>query len=647
MSHNLLDNEHSTQTRRISKARVIAGFMGEIDAAGAIILVSATSNSFQASVRLACEFKVPFETSTIKILDQNLPPGGYSATALFAGQRIMFGLDVLSNNNECKFPDFLDVVDLRSHKRRRFGPEIQAAEIATRHGIIMATPIDISQNSVALIIVSTENKLSKGELVKLKIRGDTTSRDIFSFDMVVNDINVADSIVRITLGFSGTGSNIENRRTTRHPIDTFTLALCPLDDHLGGILTSTILDISLTGCQCKADKDTLPAWLTPGVHLQLKDQNVTATIMWVHGGRFGLRIDALDDATTLTYWSGMFSRVRLSHGIHQSQLDELVNLFTQTGLLKGNRRKLYGANPLKFLPPERMEQNSLLYHRIVAMDANDRPIGHLSMSRFTDDLWYFQEGAHTGDAGTTFRELYAMVIESARNLYNSSKSSPRYLSGLYHANIKSAGNFGQELYADKANRTYPMFQVSIDLNKEPFDKDISTFYGSVNGLNASDRRNIFSQFDPILTECFAGWNGDHPRLNAELSKLGPSHSAETLLLSTDKEVWGLAYRLKSYYALNATGVMNSLFLIVKASTSADIIKSGISQLLESGFTFGTDDVAIIVDKHLSEEILFEAGLQNPKPFTFFVIDSHLNKEFLGAKKEPENPQDLRQSKKSS
>ena len=93
--------------------------------------------------------------------------------------------------------------------------------------------------------------------------------------------------------------------------------------------------------------------------------------------------------------------------------------------------------------------------------------------------------------------------------------------------------------------------------------------------------------------------------------------------------------------------MNSLFLIVKASTSADIIKNGISQLLESGFTFGTDDAAIIVDKHLSEKNIFEDGLQNPKPFTFFVIDSRLNKEFLGAEKEPENPQDLRQSKKSS
>lgn len=635
------------EARRITKSRVIAGFMGEIDAAGAVILITSQKHSVKQSVRLICEFKVPFESSTIRIREQYLEPDTYLAIALFAGQRIMFELTVLADGSECKFPNYLDILDLRTYKRRRFGPEIQAAEISTSRGIIMATPVDMSQNSIALIMASDEADLCPGEHVKIKIRGDTASRDIFSFDMFVKNSISSTLLTRILLEFNDHHLSIDVRKTVRQKIDRKTLVIAPLDDHLGGDFSVDIIDISLTGCQCEFNESMRPAWLTQGIHVNLKNQNVTGTIMWIQNDRFGLRLDALDESSTLAYWSETFATVKVEHGVHHSQLDELVNLFTQSGLLKGKRRKLYGTDPSKFLPPERVEKNPLLYHRVVASDKNGKPYGHISLSRLADDLWYFHEGAHTGEPGQQYRDLYRMTVELARQLYLTSKIAPRYLSGLWHTSIKSAGVVGEEILADPSSRSYPLFQVSLEKNSSKETKSHDVRFSSISDLNASDRRNIFSQFDPILTECFAGWNGDHPRLNAELSKLGPSHSAETLLLSTDKEVWGLAYRLKSYYALNATGVMNSLFLIVKASTSADIIKSGISQLLESGFTFGTDDVAIIVDKHLSEEILFEAGLQNPKPFTFFVIDSHLNKEFLGAKKEPENPQDLRQSKKSS
>jgi hypothetical protein len=212
--------------------------------------------------------------------------------------------------------------------------------------------------------------------------------------------------------------------------------------------------------------------------------------------------------------------------------------------------------------------------------------------------------------------------------------------------VISTDRLTKRLLDDEQSRYFNLSHSSISRqlrhNQETYFK-----ISPLEDLNADERRTALSNFDATLVEGFAGWNGNHPRLNAELSKLGSHHEAKTLLIGDEKRVWAMAYRLRSYYALNVTGVMNSLFLIVLPDVSAADIAGAIRQLVDNGMAFGTDDVAIIASSKADTELPFVQQLPDPKMFTFFIIDNHLNREFLGAKVESQESTKLRRPSKKS
>jgi hypothetical protein len=641
-----------SKNRVIKKSRVIAGLLGEIDAAGVLVFFQPESKNASIAARIQSEFKIPFESSILRIIDSTMKPGTYQASALFAGQRITFSVEVTDDSGLCKLPSEVLISDLRSQKRRRFGPEIEHAEIFTKHGVIMATPIDMSQNSIALFMNSTEGSLTPGESVRLVIRGDTTSQDIFTANLQVKEFLVVAKQSKILLAPKDPRDDIRGqgllRLVPRHAMTHMTFLISPLDDHLGEPINCLISDVSLTGFQCVIPGIEAVPWAMPGVHVSIRSMGVTATIIWKDAEQCGFRINGIDHSTILSEWSNILAKFKIGHGFHHTQVDELVNLFTESGLLKGGRRKIYGETLGGFLPPEHVLDNPMLYRRVLAIDANVLMEGHISMARLSEDLWYFQEGSHIGDKTDTYRLLYIKTILLARTMYISSKQAPRYLSGLFHTNIKSAGVFGSELFTDPAARVFLLHQVSMSktfakLPTEVLNQKISP----LEDLNADERRTALSNFDATLVEGFAGWNGNHPRLNAELSKLGSHHEAKTLLIADEKRVWAMAYRLRSYYALNVTGVMNSLFLIVLPDVSATDIAGALRQLVDNGMAFGTDDVAIIASSKADIELPFVQQLPDPKMFTFFIIDNHLNREFLGAKVESQESTKLRRPSKKS
>lgn len=637
-------NDQIHQPRIITKSRIIAGFLNEMDAAGALILLSNENGEFLGSIRISCEFKVPFETSIIEILDKDLPLATYSATALFAGQRIQFKLEVASAHGNCRFPDQLTLVDLRAHKRRRFGPEVQSAEIATHKGVLMAMPIDLSQNSLAVVLATNTHELSINERVKVKVRGGNTSRDVFSFDMKVNEIDATNSIVRVLLNFEGKTQNSGVRRSGRRLIGGVKINIRPVDDHIGGEQSCPLNDVSLTGCQCEVDSIEQAPWLAPGVHVFLHTSNVSATIMWIDGKRFGLRLDALDDSNTLSNWYEMLGQIRPHNSVHHSQFDELVGLFTQSGLLKGSRRKIFGKNPTKFLPPDLVATNPMLFHRVASTSQDGRIVGQYGLIRMTDDFWCMQEGAHMGEAGASYRDLFRDVHRIARELYHSSTLAPRYVGCLWQDSLKSTAEYANEFLQDPANYKFSMihFILSAQDRKVGFKAECAVV--NLQSIDARQRLDINCRFNPVLFEIFSGWNGSHPRLNAELSKLGPHHYATTVALYSNDKCWGLAYRLNSYYAMSATGVVNSLFLVVRSDTSAEELHDGLRELKKSGFTFGTDDAAVIIDNSEACAPNFTDTLKNSRSFNFFVIDSQMNKELLGDLKEPDRPEMLRKQR---
>ena len=639
MSHDTLIPIDTQKPRVITKARVIAGLLAEMDAAAAIVIIETHETQGSASTGIRCEFRIPFEESHLKISSQTVSPGSYSVAALFAGQRITFSLKVLDERGNCAFPSSLTIIDLRRSRRRSFGPSIQTAEIYCRNSVTFATPIDFSQNSMALVSAVTDPPLQKGDQVEIKIRGDTLSRDIYSFNMTVHDIEKSRSATRILLGFRedlARPSHQDMRSTPRHPLDAVTISIAPIDGHVGDDFTCRVSNISLTGLRCEIQDKSKPSWFTPGLHVQLQHSAVHATIMWRHDDAIGLRLDALDDSRTLGSWIELLRKLAPSHSLHHSQVDELVGLFTESGLLKGARRKVFGTKPGKFLPSELVTSNPLLFHRVACTLDDSRISGQVSMVRLTDDFWFLQEGTHSGhQESPSYDALLREIHKNAQDLSATTALAPRYVGGLVHKSVKSSVNYLEEFMADPANARFDMFQISISSYFKQ-SQPAATHINRLGSLTSIERRNALDHFTPIICDVFAGLNGCHPRLNAELAKLGPTHKADTVTLGTDQSVWGLGYRLKSYYSLSSTGVVNSLFLVIRAGTELPIVREGVHKLLATNMVQGTDDLVFIIDPHKdrhgesTKQYLDQITIEFPscKSFALYVIDSLGNKKRL-------------------
>ena len=656
MPHDFVKNDATIATRLISKLRVIVGLLGELEASEALVIFVSRSGDGQFTSKIACEFKVPFETSTLMIRDRVTEPGTYLASAFFAGQRVTFEVDVLNELGTCSLPTEIKITDLRQNKRRRFGPEIEYAEISTSNRVLMATPIDMSQNSIALIINSKDGSLEKNELVRLVIRGDTTGRDVFSAQMVVQDFKTSSGQSRILLASvderRGNQGYSNPRGVKRQELTGVGLVLSPLDDHLGEPIRFSIVDISMTGFSGSSERSKSASWLAPGTSTSVKDSQLTATVIWCDGPRVGFRLDCLDESRALGEWARILGSFSKTTGYHHSQVVELVNLFTESGLLKGSRRNVFGTNPGGFLPPDRMIENPLLFRRISLKADNERTEGHLSLVRMADDLWYAQEGAYVGSNKSGYRELVRATITVSRDIFKSSRQAPRYFAGMYSGHLSSASTeaYGRDFFSDPACRVYSMLQASI---KKQISSQLETAGTTATVVNTFDvnpdiRQQAFGRFDATLVEAFGGWNGNHPRFNAELAKFGPHHEAKTVFLSNEKSgIWGMGYRLKSYYALSVSGVMNGIFLIVLPTVTAQEVGSGLRALSASGFSFGTDDAAVIVDARPEDPIAFASELVGTKPFTFFIIDNHLQREYLGGPVETPESMALRIDSKKS
>lgn len=648
MPTNSPSKSKAQETRHITKSRLIAGLVAEMDAAEAVILLEPmTDLECGLSARIACDFRFPFETSSMRIVDATVPLGDYRATALFAGQRILFIARIIDSSGHFAFPTYVDVQDLRTSKRRRFGAEIQGVEIASKHAVVMATPIDISHESLAVLLEGEDCPLHEGDPVDVKVRGAASSRDIFSSAMIVRAIQRQEKATRILLTNKVANTSTKRRTDRQRPGFEASVTLTPCDEHLGCTTTCSIVDISATGFRGELRGGLQEDWLAIGMQTRINDEALFATVIWREGHQIGLRLDSLDHAETLTQWCQILDQFAHHGPAHHSQVDDLIHLLTATGLLKGGRRKMLGQKAGKFLPPQTVLSNPMLYRRISLRGETGHFYANLGMVRLTDNFWCMQEGAHTGDHGLTYRDLFAAIPHMAKEIYASSVLAPRYIGGIYQQAVKSSAEFVLSFLDDKANAEFNVTQCGISHQLAlPFNPHpVTTF--NLTDLGARALREVVNQFDPVLYDVFGGWNGSHPRINAELTKLGPLHGARTVGLASGDKIWGLAYRLRSYYTLSVTGVVNSLFLIVNHQASRDDILNGLQTLAHQGFSFGTNDVAIVYDHH--QDLLFEIknSLHEVRNFALYIIDNHLNRERLGLAHEEQDFSALRKLQRLS
>ncbi len=636
MSPDSKEIEGKSRVRVISKPRIIAGLLAEMEATQAAATAICIQSGKIFCTTIKCTFTVPFDTSFIQLQNETISSGHFSVETFFAGHRVQFEVTVSGDTRTCSFPKEVILTDNRRAKRRAFSADVQVAEIATTRSMVLATPVDISQRSMALVSADSMPALKEGESVHVVVRGGPSARDVFASQMIVQSIRMSDSQSRILLTFDTPNARpaaSEQRSVRRRFVEGLTTSVAPSDSGLGEKNIVRISEISLTGFSGELIDELKGAWICPGVHVLLQDGKVSATVMWRHDKRFGMRLDALDESNTLNNWFNMLLRMCGSYSVHHSQIEDLVNLFTQSGLLKGERRKIYGINPGKFLPPEIVTNNPLLYHRIASLLRNGNIAGQVSMARLTDNYWFLQEGAHSGDeSADSYSQLLNKAIDLARELSLSTSLAPKYIGGIVHSSVKSSASILDEKLKFQRNRKYEAFHVKMsslfDPSKSSTEKSIIV---QISELDASSRRSLANAFDSTLFDAFGGWDGSHPRLNAELSKLGPAHEASTFAIESEGRYMALGFRLRSYYSLSATGVINSAFLIVQTDTSPEALDSAISSIQNMPILRGTDDLIIVYNEPVGKtDGIVIAGRDHAtlvgsraktKPFNLYVIDA--------------------------
>jgi hypothetical protein len=614
----------SAKIRVISKPRLIAALMAEIDAASAYVMIAHESGASPRTTRLLCDIRVPFETTRVKLGTEEFAGDRIDCTALFAGQRLHFALDRTNDDGEYLLPSEVKITDMRSAKRKKFGPGVDAAEVSTKHGVVMAMPIDLSLNSLALVVLGPKPALLSGDRVVVRIRGESGAADVFNGAMQVQAFQKVEGQTRLLLEgrpFSADASRQVPRMAGLHG----TVELCPLDRSLGGGAVAGLQNISMTGFCATMDSQAQSAWLVPGLQLSIGVGALTATLVWVRESGIGVKVNGMDDPDVLRIWVRYVAQLRADSGVVRSEMDEFAGLLTEAGFLKGSRRRLFGSDVTRFLPPERVTENPMLYFRHTRKDDKGDFSGHVSLARLTDSAWIMQEGVHKGDAGHAFGEMIFELTQRANELRNTTPAAPRYVLWLWDSAVKSTDLLSKSFLQQSENVLFSACHLSIVANAKEFPPEASAQVDPMQAMTARERFRVFQRFDPAVLEVFSGGDGSHSRLNAELAKLGHGHTARTVAVGDNAGIWGLAFRLSSYYALNASGMLNTVFLVVRADTTGKQLLDGLARLTEDRFSFGTDDVAVIIDGELPAGSDLLTSLVKPKPYNFMVVDVLLNR----------------------
>ena len=610
-------------TRTIVKPRIIAALMAEIDAADASLVTQFRGSSI--STKVFCEIKVPFEETLIRLSDVTLNDAPLDCTVLFAGQRIRFALLPANGDAFRSLPETVEILDLRSSKRRKFSPGVISAEIFTKRGVIMGLPLDLSHRTLAIITATSDFDLIKGDSVRVRIIGDAASPDIFFSEMQVHSVDKSRGNPRLLLQ-DRTSLRKPNRHTPR--IATVgTLSVVPQDQSLGGYVALNLRNASMTGFAGAGVSETPAPWILPGTQVQIAGIALGATVVWANDGELGFMINGLDDAGNLGLWVQLLSQWRRESGVLVSEMEEFAGLLVQAGFLKGARRRVFGDSVAKFLPPERMTKNPLLYIRQTLKNSKGELYGHVSLSRLTDDAWIMQEGVHRGDSGPGvdgFEVMLMALTRRAKELKIASASAPRYLLWFWDSKILSTERAAKPFSNQPENPLFKVWHFSLRALEKNLPMEPSANIVNLQMTTASVRSHVFQSFNPTLAEAFGGVDGQHASLNAALVANGHGHWAKTIGIADEGGIWGLAYRLASYYTLNVSGVLNSTFLIVRRDVNIDRLLHGLARLAADSFTFGTDDIAIVFDQEPDQGSTLSKFISAAKPYNLMAVDVLLN-----------------------
>lgn len=609
--------------REITKSRIIAALMAELDAAKAIVFATDAVTGQVHHGTIECLFRIPFAESTIELSNNNLEAKLLSCACCFTGQRIEFTLRKNANGS-WEIPEKVLIIELRSEHRTEFSKRLYSAELIDNRMATYGYAIDVNRDFIALEI-DGHAELLIGNPAKVIVRLISTNFDVFFSSCLVADVTKgAGDTQRVLLRIiQSPKQSIGQRVYKRSLVDGVAIELSgDLFSGDGFKLWGAVTNYSTGGLTVKMKPQGVPFQAVPGMIVYAKDPMLSFMIVWATSDELGIR-PVLADQTRLRAWLSYGDRLAPSPNKRSSVTRrELAELFTHSGLLKGQRRLPFGKDVHEHMITNPDFDSALLTQRCVISSADGNVELHVSSKRIAEQSWFFGEGtALTEKVGE-----YNLMLEACtkRMLWMARQSSLvcRFLTSIWHYTVKSAASWGENLAENKASILLDSFQCSIKELEVSITQDMhqNQKFLSLSGVSAQQRREVSLCFHPQLYEAFVGGDGSHPILNSELAKLGPYHRVETKMVSLQDSKFLIAHRVFTHNVWSSTGVTNSVFVLVPIGTKPQHLQEALKAIAQDEISFGTDDFLIIFDGPLGACIPYEAVLPKPKRFSFLIHD---------------------------
>jgi hypothetical protein len=596
--------------KNIATPRLIAGIISEIEARKAIVICEFENKEFAG---LASMLKLEQGEKSDDIFLSLTPcfESDVACEVVLIDSRIKFFLEFDQSRKKGTFslPKSLEISDLRSSPRILLSKSTYPVEIKFSGGTILGFANDLSADHVSVTVERSEHsrEIKVNETFEIVIRNRHGVSDIFFSRAVLVDANEVD----------------RPKRNDISPVQIKYLAPHVSDVSLNG--TVEILNAGLTGFSGKVLTKNAKQRPIIGLILSSPDLDLRFCAVRRTGDYYGFMImGAGGESTEFSSWIRFLDTHVQKNIANVANSSEIASLLIESGFLKASRLKVFGSRPDAHITASTNNENPNLVRRFVTSDDGARLSKTVSLFRFTDRCWLLHEVAAGIHKMGTINAMYEQVIGNIREESRFLKGRPNFLGVYYNPNIEVVSqqwdNFNQKVGCNYYPTRLLTLKPKKDVNRAESALDITTS----DELTLESKKDVASEFDTRTIEFLDFWSNGQAsqKLNGYLRTLGPSHRSDLYVMRSrkSKDLFGLGYRIKTHYAANSTGVLNSLFLFLKT----DITDSEIAELIsglefEPSLLLGTSDVIFVFQKQ-PEGISTSPIFSNSREFRLMISD---------------------------
>ncbi len=561
---------------KIEHPRIICGLLSEL--AAQEIPLWPENNPQDTWQIIELQSHGDFKSSTFQINKPLPSSSGQSTTiklmAIINGKKVSFPVESNSHQDQIPIPPYVEVIEMRDSKRLDLMRDELKVEIRFHHGLLLGRAYDLGAGHIGIILSSLPDEHQILELKKycdVILRSKNKSEPIFYSHAMLEYLAPAgkNGIKALFVLDKNHQSESKFKRPFRISVSNTKLQFTgpKLDGRQlqGDIELSSL---SLTGMRGVASLKQDFLKLPFGVVVHFESLGISAYKVREVDHESCLKIMVPATGKEMAKWWHFVSSK--SDAIFEDSYNdkELLELFTESSFLKGQRRQTYGKDLLLHLP-QTDEYSPLLIQR--ATTTNQQGIqSHVSAARLADHLWLIQE-ASAVTANVDMASLYNGLLSRLGQGAIFTAQLPRYALFICSPKIKTNWQFLDHLGQKHTNHEY--FAVHRQLKKisssllipEQFKK------WSARDLTAAQKYKFLSKIDPSLTEIFDLFSPLSPnsKLEGLLQEIAPNYGIETFYWEVDGRPLGISIYPKAPYVLNATGVFNTQFFIAAEGASEE------------------------------------------------------------------------------